>query len=391
MNGDNLSIALFMSSYPPRKCGIATFTRDLTEAVDFSSKFQTKILAIDDPSNHYEYPSKVLYHLKDYDYDQYIKIANHINDNASIKVVCIQHEFGIFCGEQSCHPLPFLDNLKKPAVITFHSVFPTPQDEIKKLVRAISKRVKNIVVMTNKAVEILRKDYEIETPISVIPHGIPEVNLESQFSYKRRINLSDKLILSSFGMVSPGKGYEYVIDSLPEVVKKFPNVLYLIVGATHPGVIEEEGESYRDFLIKKIKNLELEKNVAFHNEYVSTEKIIQYLKATDIYMSTSQNPEQITSGTLSYAMGCGRAVVSTPFPHAADIIKENNGLIVDYDKPEEFARAILCLLSNTEKRKAFELNNYNLTRQMTWKNVGKEYGNLMNSLVIKHPPSNSFI
>ncbi|MBU1988660.1 MAG: hypothetical protein KKD94_04230, partial [Nanoarchaeota archaeon] len=263
MNSDNLPIALFMSSYPPRQCGIATFTRDLTNAIDTSQKFQTKILALNDPSNTYEYSDKVLYKLKAYDYDQYIKIANHINSNESVKAVCIQHEFGLFCGEQSCHPLPFLDHLKKPAIITFHSVFPTPHDEIKKLVIAISKRVKNIVVMTDKAVEILRQEYQVETPISIIHHGIPEVNFESQFSYKNKLNLSDKLVLSSFGMVGPGKGYEYVIDSLPEVVRRFPNALYLIVGATHPGVMEEEGETYRDSLIKKIKNLGLENNVAF--------------------------------------------------------------------------------------------------------------------------------
>ncbi|MFH1425695.1 MAG: glycosyltransferase [archaeon] len=380
------SSILFMSTYPPRKCGIATFTRDLTEALDSVSQgCETKILAINDIENNYSYPEKVTYQLKDYDYEDYIKTAEKINQDNSIGAVCIQHEFGIFRGEQSCYPLPFLDKLKKPSLINFHSVFPNPQEEIKQLIRAISKRVNKIIVMTDKAVEILREDYGIKTPISIISHGIPEVSFEKQFLYKHKLGILDKILLSSFGMVGPGKGYEHVIESLPKVVKKFPNILYLIVGATHPGVIEEEGENYREYLVKRIMELNLEKNVAFHNDYVEINKIIEYLKATDIYMSTSQNPEQITSGTLAYAMGCGRAVISTPFPHAQDMVKENNGLIVDYDNPEEFSDAIISLLSNSERINILEKNNYSLTRQMTWKNVASKYKETILEIIYAPP------
>jgi len=363
-----------MGTFPPRHCGIATFTKDLSEAVESNTEFNTKILAINDQGSEYDYSSKVIGQAKVLDYEDYLDAAEKINGNPSVKSVVIQHEFGIFGGEQSCHPVPFLDKLTKPALVTFHSVFPTPQEEVRQLVRSIAKRVKRIIVMTETAVKLLRKDYGITTPISIIPHGIPEVNFENQFQHKQKIGLIDRQILTSFGMVGPGKGYEYAIESLPRVVEKFPNVLYLLVGATHPGVIEEEGESYRESLIKKIKDLNLENNVAFHNDYVPLEKIIEYLKASDIYLSTSQNPEQITSGTLVYAMGCGRAIISTPFPHAKDIVKEENGLIVDYDKPEEYAEAIISLLSNPEKLKSMEKANYALTREMTWKNVGKSYG-----------------
>ena len=164
---------------------------------------------------------------------------------------------------------------------------------------------------------------------------------------------------------------------MPNVVKRFPNIIYLIIGATHPGVLEEEGEAYRESLIKKIRELGLERNVKFYNNYADTQEIIEFLKATDIYMSTSQNPEQITSGTLTYAMGCGRAIISTPFPHAKDLIKENNGILVDYDNVEQFSNAILNILNNPEKRKSMEKTNYDKTRNMVWKEVGKQYENIM--------------
>jgi glycosyltransferase involved in cell wall biosynthesis len=374
--------ALFFSTFPPRKCGIGTFTKDLVESIDegLENKFKTKILAVNEPECDYDYDEKVWDSIGAYDYEKYISLAEKINSNAEIKIVSIQHEFGIFGGEQSCHPVPFLDKLKKPSLITFHSVFPNPQEEVKQLVNSISKRVSKIIVMTDTGVRLLRQDYGVNTPIEVIPHGIPNVSFETQNFYKQLLNLEGKIVLTSFGMVGPGKGYEQVIESLPQVVKRFPNLIYLIIGATHPGVIEEEGENYRISLIRRINELGLGENVKFYDKYATLQEIIEFLKATDIYMSTSQNPEQITSGTLVYAMGCGRSVISTPFPHAKDIVKEDNGILVDYESVELFEKAIFNLVQDQQKRKAMERNNYDLTRKMIWKNVARDYTKLFSDL-----------
>jgi len=375
-------VSLFMSTFPPRKCGIGTFTKDLTEALDlkFNPTFKTKIIALNDFEDCYEYSSEVMHEVIDSDYDGFLKIADKINSDDRIRCVSIQHEFGIFGGERSAHPLPFLDRLKKPAMITFHSVFPKPEQEVRHLVRAISKRVGKIIVMTDKAVELLRDDYGIEKGVEVIPHGIPEVDFLRQGAFKRKFGLERKLVLSSFGMLGPGKGYEFVIDSLPEIVKRFPDVVYLIIGKTHPGVIDEEGETYRKSLKKRVEELGLVRNVLFVNKYLSVEELLNYLRATDVYVSASQNPEQITSGTLVYAMGCGRAVVSSPFPHAVDVVKEENGILVGFEDSAGYSSAIIELFSNPSRREEIEKRNFEMTRKMTWGNVALEYGRVMKEL-----------
>ena len=380
---DDVSTVLFMSSYPPRECGIATFTRDLTDAVDkqHAGKLQTKILALNDNENKYDYPAKVKYDVTVSDYDDWMNVADKINNDLSVGAISIQHEFGIFCGENSCHPLPFLDKIQRPSIITFHSVFPKPQEEAFYQIRSLAKRAKGFVVMTDRAVKILRGDYGITIPIYVIPHGIPEVDFEGQDEYKRGLGLSGRRVLTSFGLVGPGKGYEHVISSLPKVVEKFPDVIYMIVGETHPGVKEARGESYRKFLEKKIRKLGIEKNVGFVNRYLPLKEVVEHLKATDVYISSGQNPEQITSGTLVYAMGCGRAVISTPFPHALDIVKEKNGLIVDFDNVDEYSQAISELLSEPERLKVLGKNNYEETRKMLWKNVAAQYGEIFSNLM----------
>ncbi|MEM3122436.1 MAG: glycosyltransferase, partial [Candidatus Pacearchaeota archaeon] len=277
------NIILFVGSYPPRECGIATFTKDLTDAIDkkFNPFIKTKILAMNNNGvNIYNYKKKVIYQLGDTEKEDYIKIAEKINSNNSIKLICIQHEFGIFGGELGEYLISFLKTLKKPKIITFHSILPKPNEKRMQVVRDISENVDEIIVMTQKGIEILKNEYNIQTPIKVIPHGIPTVAFESQFKTKKTLGYQNNIILSSFGMINSGKGYEYVIEALPEIVKKYPNLIYLIVGATHPIVRRNEGESYRNFLGEKVKSLSLEKNVKFYNKYTTLKEIIYYLKAT---------------------------------------------------------------------------------------------------------------
>ena len=375
--GDS-NIILFVGSYPPRECGIATFTKDLTNAIDnkFNPHIKTKILAMNNNGlNIYNYPKKVIYQLSDSEREDYINVAKKINQNDSIKLVCIQHEFGIFGGEYGEYLIDFLKNLNKPNIITFHSIIPQPDEKRIQVVKNISENVDEIIVMTKKGVDILKEEYKIKTKIKIIPHGIPTVSFEKQKKAKKEIGYNDRIILSSFGMINSGKGYEYVIESLPEVVKKYPNLLYLIVGATHPVVRRNEGEDYRNKLGKIVKDLGLEKNVKFYNKYITLREIIKYLKATDIYISSSLTPEQITSGTLVYAMGCGRATISTPFLHAQDAINNERGILLpDFENSESFKEAILKILSDNNKLKEIEQNSYSFSRHMTWPNVAISYG-----------------
>jgi glycosyltransferase involved in cell wall biosynthesis len=367
---------LYMATFPPRECGIATFTKDLTKAIDkkYSPKIKSKILAMNRSGiSIYNYPKNVIFQIDDTNIQEYIDVAKEINKTDAIKLVSIQHEFGIFGGENGSYLISFLEILNKPTIVTFHSVLPNPDDRLKKVVQAIAKKVACIIVMTGKGIEILREDYNITTDIVVVPHGIPSVTFDKNIIEKSKIGFEDKIILSSFGLISSGKGYEYVIDALPEVVKKFPNVLYLILGETHPVVRKQEGEKYRNSLEAKVKELGLQNNVKFYNKYLKLSGIIRYLKASDIYISSSINPNQITSGTLVYAMGCGRPVISTPILHAKDIINEERGLLTEFSNSKSFSDAIIKILSNPNLKEGMEKNAYAYTRNMTWPNVAIAY------------------
>ena len=372
---------LHMGTFPPRECGIATFTRDLTKAMDkkFSPKIKSKILAMNDNSiTTYNYPKNVLLNMSDNNIQEYIDTAKKINKLGAIKLVSIQHEFGIFGGQYKDYLNAFLDTINKPVVITFHSVLPEPDSKLKKVVQCLAKKSVCFVVMTKNSVEILRKDYGINTPIKVIPHGIPTVLFGSNEKEKEKIGYKDKIILLNFGMLNAGKGCEHVIDALPKLVKKFPNLLYLIVGETHPIVRQGEGEKYRNFLKNKVKELGLQKNVKFYNKYVKLSEIVKYLKAADIYICSNSDPNQAVSGTLAYAMGCGRAVISTPFVHAKEAVNHERGILVEFNNSQSFADAILKLLSNANLKEKMNKNTYLYTRHMTWPNVVQSYMEVFN-------------
>ncbi len=378
---------LYMATFPPRECGIATFTQDLTKAFDnkFAPLTKSKIIAMNNNgTNIYNYSDDVIYEISDTDIAEYINTAKEINKKDSIKLVCIQHEFGIFGGEYGSYLIAFLEVINKPVVITFHSVLPKPDEKLKRVVRAIAEKSHHIVVMTEKAISILRKDYDIKTDIRLVPHGIPSIDFETSEREKAKLGYKDRILLSSFGMMSSGKGYEFVIDALPDVVRKYPSLLYIIVGETHPVIRKREGEQYRNMLEKKVKDLGLEKNVKFYNKYVKLSEIISYLTATDIFICSNQAPKQITSGTLVYAMGAGRAVVSTPFLHASDIVNHERGILTEFEDSESFKKAILKVLSNKKLKEKMEKNAYSYTRHMTWPNVALSYMDIFNTYLDTH-------
>jgi hypothetical protein len=252
---------------------------------------------------------------------------------------------------------------------------------LKSVVRSLAEKSASFIVMNKLGVDILRKDYGVRNDIRVVPHGIPDVELVSPLAEKKKLGFEDNIVLSSFGMISSGKGYEYVIDSLPEVVKLFPNIVYLIMGETHPVVRKEEGEKYRNFLEKKVKKLGLQNNVKFYNKYLKLSEIISYLKATDVYISSSLNPNQITSGTLVYSLGTGRPVISTPFLHAKEILNDSIGRFASFKSSRAYSKAIIELLSNDNLRKEMGKVAYAETRKMTWNNVAKSYMDIFNEKV----------
>ncbi len=392
MENKKQSVITFLSTYPPRKCGIAAFTQDLSTAIDkiANPKLKSKIIALNDNGSSYDYSDGVLYQINDICSEDYIKAAQRINENDKIKLVNVQHEFKLFGSDYGDNLIAFLEAVKKPVITTLHCVLPGPSKHRIDIVQAIAKNSEYLVVLSKSAIKILKEDYDIkDKKIVFIPHGIHDVPFEENVNLKEDLGYKDRIILASFGFLRPGsgerssgKGYEYVLEALPDIIKQFPNALYLIIGVTHPKVLKKEGERYRESLESKVRELGLEKNVKFINKFVDLEELFQYLKATDVYICSPLNPNQIASGTLSFAMGCGCAIVSTPFLNAKDILTEERGILLDdFKNPPLFSKAIIKLLSNPTLRNKMKKNAYEYTRQMIWQNVAAEYLRVFNKVI----------
>ncbi|OGY78827.1 MAG: hypothetical protein A2550_04770 [Candidatus Jacksonbacteria bacterium RIFOXYD2_FULL_43_21] len=366
-----------LSTFPPRRCGLATFTADLSNAVDkmFGQSVKSKIVALNRTEvSHLPYSNKVILQISQPREEDYVNAANKLNRLKKVHLINIQHEFGLFGGEYGSHLLLFLEKLRKPVVTTMHTVLPAPVEKMRDIVQKIMKYSKGIIVMTEFSKKILQRDYGLDPDrIQVIPHGIHHVPYRTSARAKSARGISRNIILSTFGFLSPGKGIEYVIEALPLVVEKFPNVRFFIAGITHPAVLEQEGEIYRNFLIKKVRQLGLTNHVRFYNTYSDVKKLRRFLEATDVYLSTSINPDQAVSGTLSCALGSGRPVISTAFAHAKQDITNEVGLLVDIKNPQAYTDAIIKLVSNNELCLQMGKNAYFRTRHMTWENVANSY------------------
>ncbi|TRZ93745.1 glycosyltransferase [bacterium] len=371
---------IYLSTFPPRECGIATFTADLTAAMDdlLEPAIESRLAAVNlDDISRYRYSRKVIFQINQYSEQEYIKTAKNINAMDEVKLVNIQHEFGIFAGEYGSYIISFLEALKKPSIVTFHSVLPSPEAKLKAIVCSIAEKASGLVAMTNLSREILIREYGIaEEKISMIPHGIHSMSYTSSAKPKSALGLSKKVSLLTFGLLSRGKGIEYVIEALPKVVNAHSDILYIVLGVTHPNVLKEEGENYRKFLIQKVHDLKLSSYVNFYNEYVSVDKLLHFLRAADIYISTSLDPNQAVSGTFSYALGSGRPVISTSFAQARELITSEAGILVNFRDSGSYAEAIMRLLKDSSLREQLGKNAYFRTRNMTWQNVALEYSKL---------------
>jgi glycosyltransferase involved in cell wall biosynthesis len=383
---DRLSI-VYVSTFPPRACGIATFTEDLTHAMDemLVPAVTSRIVAMNRSGVvSYHYPRKVILQINQDNQEEYIETALRINQMDEVHLVNIQHEFGIFGGGRGSCLIPFVQALRKPVVITFHTVLPDPDEELYSTVRSLAENASAIVVMTALSKTIIHQQYAIpQRKIKVIPHGIHSQRYTSSQQAKTMLGYSDKVILSTFGLINRGKGLEYVIDALPQVAKKFPDFVYIVFGATHPDVLQDEGESYRNFLIEKVYNLGLYDHVKFYNRYFPLSELLRFLQATDIYISPSLEPNQAVSGTLSYALGTGRPVISTAFAQAREVVTDGVGIVVDFRNSQAYTDAILQLLGDEELRLQLGKNAYFRTRNMTWANVALQYAKVFS----EHAPS----
>ncbi len=380
----NSQTICFLGNYPPKECGIATFTKDLSSAMNrnFEPGLKSRIIALNEDANIYNYDQNVIIEINKDDIDDYIQKAKEINENDKIKLICIQHEFGIFGGEYGNHIIPFLELIEKPIVVIFHSVLPTPNTAVKRIIKSLCEKSSTAVVMANKAIEILVNDYEIDREkLHFIPHGIPSVPFRSSELAKQKIHFGNRTIISTFGLLSRGKGIEYMIRAMPKIVEEHPDVLYIIIGETHPVIQREEGESYRRELMAEIEKLGLKNHVKFFNKFLSLQELIEYLTASDIYVCTNIDTKQIVSGTLSYAMGCGKVVVSSPIEYAKEFLAQDRGVIAKEKDPESYATAINTVLSNPNYKKLIERNAYAYSRRMTWQNVAISYGKLFNKVL----------
>lgn len=368
---------VYLSTFPPRECGIATFTADLTAAIDklHTPFLESKIVAVN-PNNliHYSYPKQVIFQISQSQLKDYIDVAHRLNEIKEVKMLNIQHEFGIFGGQYGSHVVEFIKLVRKPIVITLHTVLPSPNRKLRDTVRRLIENSNQVIVMTQSSKEILQKDYGADPKnLHVIPHGIHQVPYVESERPKAQLGFSGKFVLTTFGLLSKNKGIEYVLGALPEVVKRYPNVYYFIIGVTHPMVLRKEGEKYRNFLIEKVYKLGLTDQVRFFNKYLPLRQLLQFLRATDIYLAPFLNSNQTVSGTLSYALGAGRSVISTAFAQAKEFITPQFGILVSFRNSKALTQAIIQLLENGDLRKQMGRVAYFRTRNMTWSNVGISY------------------
>jgi glycosyltransferase involved in cell wall biosynthesis len=337
-----------LGNHLPRQCGIATFTTDLTDAlITAAPERDCFVLAMNDAGYEHAYPPRVRFELPEVDLSSYRRAADYLNVNA-VDVLSVQHEYGIFGGKAGSHVLSLLRELRMPIVTTLHTIIATPtvaQRRVMDEITAISERV---VVMTAHGRDLLQDVHRVPaTKIDLIPHGIPTVPFESEG--KDRLGVEGRPMLLTFGLLSPDKGIEHVIDALPTILAQHPDAVYVVLGATHPHVREQQGETYRLMLEARAEQLGVSGSVVFHNRFVSQAELTEFLSAADIYITPSVNPEQITSGTLAYAVGAGKAVISTPYVYARALLAEGRGILVPFQDAPTIAREVVGLLDDPAK------------------------------------------
>jgi glycosyltransferase involved in cell wall biosynthesis len=375
---------IYISSYVPRKCGIATYTRNLTEAINLINPYsKAEIIALIRPEDKIDFPPEVKFKINQYKIDSYIKAADHINKSKA-DIVVLEHEFGLYSGEFGEYIIKLIELIKKPLIVTTHTV---PDDSNKGyglVLKDVIKFAEKVIVMMPESMQKLIKKYNYpKEKIEIIPHGVPDIPLEPNYKHKKKKGLEDRIILGNINLLSAVKGLEYTIEALIEIKRHFNNVLYLIIGQTHPVVLQTEGEKYRHFLKEKIRQNNLQENVKFINKYISLEELVEWLKIIDIYITPYLDPQQPASGALAYAIGAGKICISTPYLYAKEVLTEGSGVIVPFRNSQAIADAVINICNNPQKKLVMEKKTYKFGRLMTWYNVAEQHLELFDKVLDK--------
>jgi len=364
----------FVGNHLPRKCGIATFTSDLLAAVAAAyPQSQCFSVSVNDIRSGYEYPEVVRFEIEEQDLSSYLRAADFLNIS-NVDIVCLQHEFGIFGGPAGGHILALLRELRMPVVTTLHTLLREPKAEQRRVMQELVALSTRLVVMAERGRQMLQEIYQAPpAKIDLIPHGIPDVGFVDPTDFKDQFGVEGRVVLLTFGLLSPNKGIEYVLNALPHILAEFSNVVYIVLGATHPNELREHGEAYRLSLEILAKKNKLEKNVIFYNRFVELEHLKEFIGAADFYITPYLNEAQITSGPLAYTFGAGKVVISTPYWHAAELLTEDCGVLVPFGDAPAIAREVIDLLRDDTRRHAIRKNAYKLGREMVWSNVARLY------------------
>lgn len=372
---------IYVSSYIPRKCGIATFTKDLTNEINKLNPYAlAEILAIDRPGDNFSYPWEVKFKINQNDLGSFLQAANYVNQSGADLVV-LEHEFGLYGGRGGDYIIAFAEAVKKPLVVTFHTIIDDPGNEYGIVQKRLAECASTITVMINDSVQKLIQKYDVpKEKIAQISHGIPDLSFGATEHFKKEKKLTGKIVMGNINLLSESKGVEYSLEAVAKIAKEHPNILYLIIGQTHPVVLEEVGEKYRNFLKEKTKKLGIQKNVRFINEYLSLDELLEWLQAIEIYITPYINPEQSSSGALAYAIGAGKSCISTPYLYAKEILSDGKGILVPFRDSRAISDAVIGLLDKPEKREEMEKKAYEFGRLMTWSNVALQHLDLFQNI-----------
>ncbi len=379
LNSKLLNIA-FLSTIPPRECGIATFTQDLINAIDANGVVDTNVIAVNN-SKHRDYSSKVIYEINQNNQKDYKELAQKLN-LSNIDLLVIEHEYGIYGGDNGEYILDLLNNIDIPVITTLHTILTEPNDKQKLIIKTLADKSVKIITMAKNTSKLLQTIYGVSPyKIEVIHHGVPVKLVPTRQSLKKQFGYEDKQLISTFGLLSPGKGIEYAIEAISKISTVNNNILYLILGRTHP---DQKNEFYREKLEALVIKYHIEKNVKFINKYLTKNEIIQYLQMSDIYMTPYLSKDQAVSGTLAYAVGYGRAIISTPYLYAKEMLSEERGLLAEFKNSDSLFKCLKYILQNPEQKIRMEKNTIKLGKTMYWNIVAKHYTDVFLKAIMLH-------
>lgn len=376
---------IYVSTYTPQKCGIATFTKDISTAINLLNPHAlAEIMPVVKENENPQFPWEVKQKIEKDNLDSYLEAAKYIN-SSSCDLILVEHEFGIFGGKCGDYLVTLLKAVTKPKIMTCHTIIEDPQSEWGRSFKKLTKYVDGYTIMAQDSVKKLTNLYGIEkNKIVVIPHGTPDLPYNYTEFYKKKKNLSGRIVLGNINLLSENKGIDYAIEAVAEIAKKYPQVLYLVIGQTHPNILEKEGEKYRNCLKQKIKKLGIQKNVRFVNRYLSLKELIEWLKAIDIYITPYLDPQQSSSGALAYAVGAGKLCISTKYLYAKALLANGRGILVPFEDSDSIAKAVIDLWSDNRKKEQIQKRAYKYGRFMTWTSVALQHLDFFAEIIEKH-------